>query len=161
MEALMCERTRQQPTTETVSRLRESASHEAGHVLLCLVTPSADLAFARAATAGRGTSRLLNPMEQQPEVAARIALAGRVAEEVLLGSDPRPVPENDGFLLTWAMEKLGGEPSEEAIRAQLHDDLTRDRELLAAVADLLHDHPDKDVTWPQLVALAADHGRVA
>lgn len=156
----MCESAQQQPSTETVTPLRESASHEAGHVLLCLVTPTADLAFARASTAGRGTSRLLNPKEQPPEVAARIALAGRVGEEVLLGSEPQPVPENDGFLLSWAMEKLGGEPTEETIRAQLRDDFTRDRELLGAVAGLLHAHPDEDVAWSQFVALAAEHGRV-
>jgi hypothetical protein len=83
-----------------------------------------------------------------------------VAEEVLLGSDPRPVPENDGFLLSWAMKKLGGVPAEETIRAHLRDDFTHDRELLGTVADLLHDHPDQDVTWPQFVALAAGHGRV-
>jgi len=145
------------PGGTTITPLRESASHEAGHVLLCLVTPSADLAFARAATGGRGTSRLINPMEQEPGVAAQIAVAGRVSEEVLLGLRPRPVPNNDGFLLTWALDQLEG-VSEDEIRRQVREQFEAHRPLLAAITDLLHDHADEDVTWESFVALAHEHG---
>lgn len=144
-------------TPEDTDLLRSSASHEAGHVLLCLRTEGARLGFARAATSGRGTSKLLNPKELPERTAAKIAVAGRVAEEVLLGDEPRPLPDNDNYLLAWALERLGPKVTEAEVRAELKGEFEVQREDLCGIADLLYAHPDEDVPADRLkAALVAD-----
>ena len=134
--------------------LQESASHESGHVLLCFRTDAAQLAFARASTAGRGTSKLLNATELDPQAAARIAVAGRVAEEVLLSAPRREVPENDGYLLTWALDQLDGDYTEEDARAEVAELLRASEPALRRVAECLSEHADADVDVDALRAAA-------
>jgi hypothetical protein len=141
------------PSHEDVPNLRSSASHEAGHVLLCLRTEGARLGFARAATIGRGTSKLLNPKDLPERTAAKIAVAGRVAEEVLLGVPARPLPDNDNYLLVWALDRLGPAVTEEEIRAELKGEFEADRAALRRIADELFAHPDQDVPADRLAAV--------
>lgn len=129
----------------TASPLRESACHEAGHVLLCLTLDGPELEFARAASSGRGTSRLRNAKDLAPRLAACIAVAGRVSEQVLLGLPTRPLPDNDQYLLTWALQQLGETVTEADIRAEVNDMLRTSYGALTAIADTLATNADTDV----------------
>jgi hypothetical protein len=122
-------------------------------VLLCLRTEGARLGFARAATAGQGTSKLLNPKELPERTAAKIAVAGRVSEEVLLGSEPLPLPDNDNYLLTWALDRLGPAVTEADVRSELKLEFEADRAALQRIADELFAHPDEDVMADRLEAV--------
>jgi hypothetical protein len=130
---------------QTVGLLRESASHEAGHVFMCLSSQVADLTFARASSTGRGTSRLTNAAQLSPMWAARIAVAGRVSEEVLLNLPPRRVPDNDGFLLHPALASLAGEATEDTVRDDVRRRLAGSQHVVRAIAERLATTPDSDV----------------
>jgi hypothetical protein len=144
-----------EPPTE-ISVLRQSACHEAGHVLLCLRTQEAELGFARAASVGRGTSKLLNPKDLPARTAAKIAVAGRVSEEVLLGVEPQPLPDNDNYLLVWALEQLGPSVTEREIRAELASEFEADRIALQRMADELYANPDTDLEAARFAALLSE-----
>jgi hypothetical protein len=122
----------------------ESAVHEAGHVFVCLAG-GATIEFARAGTAGPGTSRLVDPKSHPPDFAARIAVAGRSSEEVLLGISRRNLPVNDGYLLAWARDALGDGFDEDRTRDEVVAYLGANEPVVRAIADELQAHADSDV----------------
>jgi hypothetical protein len=126
--------------------LLESACHEAGHVFVCVSSAQARLEFARAATSGRGTSRLVNAGEIDAELAAQIAVAGRISEEVLLGLPGRSVPDNDGYLLAAALTRLSGAYTEDHAREHVRRQLTGSMDKVRAIAELLAANADTDVS---------------
>jgi len=113
---------------EIASELGVVAAHEAGHIEIAHFT-EVEVEWARAKQAGTGTTKIANLESAPPRKRALIAVAGRVAEEVLCRVPRKTLPGNDRDLLYNALNDLGDDTiTEEALREEVREILEECRE---------------------------------
>ena len=132
--------------------LQESAAHEAGHVLIAGLEGS-EVEWARAKRSGSGKTKIKDQDALEPRTQARVAVAGAVAEEVLLGGEQRSLPPNDARLLELALGSLDDPGIDEVvIRDEVRAAVNQHQAGAVSIAELLERRANSSVPGDELAA---------
>jgi chromosome segregation ATPase len=136
------------------ANLEEACAHESGHVRIAQLE-GAEVEWARAKVSGTGTTKLTDPSSVQPLTSALIAVAGRVAEEVLLGTPQEALPPKDQQQLERALEQLKDSTiTPESLRAEVRLTIEENRREVRGITAVLSNRANAKVPGEVLMDAA-------